>query len=116
MKSSNFRSIIPELVLIGSVIYYWTLTSNLLNPFAIGLLCILIYQILSKKATLGMIISSIVIALSLFMVLALISELSEFEIVDQSFKNLMIFGSLYLGLNLVLGSIMFIKYLKLKIN
>ncbi|WP_422107959.1 hypothetical protein [Winogradskyella sp.] len=116
MHAKNLKSLIPELFLMASVIYYWTLTPNLFNPFAIGLLGILIYQVIRKGATLGLIISAIFIALTLFMVLALISELSEFEVVNQNYKNLIIFGSLYLGVNLILGGIMFVKYLKLKIN
>lgn len=112
----HIKSLIPELFLIASVIYYWVLTSNLLNPFAIGLLAILIYQVINKKATLGLIISSIVALLTLFMVLALISELSEFEVVNQNYKNLIIFGTLYLGLTLLMAGLMFFKYLKLKIN
>ncbi|MEO1032738.1 MAG: hypothetical protein AAFX55_15105 [Bacteroidota bacterium] len=116
MHIKNLKSLIPELFLMASVIYYWILTSNLFNPFAIGLLGILIYQVICKRATLGLIISVIFIALTLFMVLALISELSEFGVVNQNFKNLIIFGALYLGLNLILGGIMFLKYLKLKIN
>ena len=116
MRLKSLKSIIPELFLIASVIYYWSLTANALNPVAIGLLAILIYQIVKKQATLGIIIASIVIALTLFMFLALISELSEIEVVNQSFKNLIIFGTLYLGLNLILGGVMFLKYLKLKIN
>ncbi len=116
MKIIKLKTFVPELFLIASVIYYWILTSNLLNPFAIGLLAILIYQIVSKKATLGLVISTVVIVLNLFMVLALISELSEFEVINQNYKNLIMFGSLYLGLNLILASIMFFKYLKLKIK
>ena len=107
---------IPELFLIASVIYYWVLTSNLLNPYAIGLLAILIYQLISKKSSLGIIISGIVICLTLFMVLALISELSEFATATENFNNLLIFGSLYLGLTLIMAGFMFFKYLKLKIN
>lgn len=112
----HIKSLIPELFLIASVMYYWVLTSNLLNPFAIGLLAILIYQVINKKATLGLIISSIAALLTLFMVLALISELSEFEVVNQNYKNLIIFGTLYLGLTLLMAGLMFFKYLKLKIN
>lgn len=112
----HIKSLIPELFLIASVMYYWVSTSNLLNPFAIGLLAILIYQVINKKATLGLIISSIVALLTLFMVLALISELSEFEVVNQNYKNLIIFGTLYLGLTLLMAGLMFFKYLKLKIN
>tara|TARA_R100001369_G_scaffold31497_1_gene55892 strand:- start:108 stop:458 length:351 start_codon:yes stop_codon:yes gene_type:complete len=116
MEIKKLKNFIPELFLISSIIYYWVLSSNLLNPIAIGLLAILIYQIISKKPTLGLIISAVVITLNLFMVLALISELSEFDVVNQNYKNLIIFGSLYLGLNVFLASLMFFKYLKLKIN
>ena len=116
MALKNIKSFVPELFLVASVIYYWTLTSNLINPFAIGLLFILGYQMLTKKPTLGLIIASVVIVLTLFMVLALLSELSEFEVINQNYKNLFMFGSLYLGLNLILAGFMFYKYLKLKIN
>jgi threonine/homoserine/homoserine lactone efflux protein len=116
MKIKLLKSHIPELFLIASVIYYWVLTSNLLNPYAIGLLAILIYQLISKKSTLGIIISGIVICLTLFMVLALISELSEFDAATENFNNLLIFGSLYLGLTLIMAGLMLHKYLKLKIN
>lgn len=116
MRIAKLKPFIPELFLIASVFYYWTLTSNLFNPYAIGLLAILIYQIITKKATLGLIISALVIALTFFMVLALISELSEFEVVNQNYKNLLIFGSSYFGLTLLMAGLMFYKYLKLKIN
>ncbi|WP_339756980.1 hypothetical protein [uncultured Winogradskyella sp.] len=116
MKIKTFRSFIPELFLIASVLYYWVLTSNLLNPFAIGLLAILIYQLISEKSTLGIIISGIVICLTLFMVLALISELSDFDAATENFNHLLIFGSLYLGLTLIMAVFMLYKYLKLKIN
>jgi hypothetical protein len=116
MKIRKLKYFIPELFLIVSVLYYWTLTSNLFNPFAIVLLGVIIYQIRSNNSSLGLIISGVFIVLNLFMVLALISELSEFSVVDQNYKNLIIFGSLYLGLNLILAGLMFFKYLKLKIN
>ena len=116
MKISKLKSFIPELFLIASLCYYWILTSNLFNPFAIGLLAILVYQIISKKATLGLVISAMVICFVLFMILALISELSEFDAATENFNKLLIFGSLYLGLTLIMAGLMFFKYLKLKIN
>lgn len=116
MNISKLKPLIPELFLIVSVVYYWILTANLFNPFAIGLLAILGYQMVTKKSTLGLIISVAVIVLTLFLVLAMLSELSEFEVVNQNYKNLIIFGTLYLGTNLVLGSIMFHKYLKHKMT
>ncbi|WP_426429856.1 hypothetical protein ACPX19_09960 [Winogradskyella sp. HB-48] len=116
MNVSKLKPLIPELFLIVSVVYYWILTANLFNPFAIGLLAIIFYQIMNKKPTLGLIISVTVIVLTLFLVLALLSELSEFEVANQNYTNLLIFGTLYLGTNLVLGSIMLHKYLKQKMT
>ena len=116
MKISQLKPLIPELFLMASVLYYWVLTPNLLNPIAMGLLALLIYQIIKKNAILGLVISAVVMLLTLFMVLALVSELSEFEVANQNYNNLIIFGSLYLGLNLILAGFMFYKYLKLKTN
>ena len=116
MKISQLKPLIPELFLMASVLYYWALTPNLLNPIAMGLLALLIYQIIKKNAILGLVISAVVMLLTLFMVLALVSELSEFEVANQNYNNLIIFGSLYLGLNLILAGFMFYKYLKLKTN
>ncbi len=116
MTITKLKFFIPELFLIASVLYYWILTSNLFNPYAIGLLAILIFQVFSTKVTLGLIISTVVIALTSFMVLALISELSEFDATSENFNNLLIFGSSYLGLILIMAGFMFFKYLKSKIN
>jgi hypothetical protein len=115
--NKKFISKIPELYLIAATIYYWILTSNLFNPIAIVLLAIFTYQLISKKATLGIVISSIFILLNLFMVLALISELSEFTNTnDDNYIQLLLFGSLFLGINLIMASIMLIKHLKTKIT
>lgn len=116
MKIGPFQTILPELFLVASVIYYWTLTSNVFNPIAIGLLVVLVFQIKSQNSILGVIISLSVMALSLFLVLALISELSEFPTINQNWKILAVFGSLYLGLNILLAGLMFTKYIKLKLN
>lgn len=116
VKRAHLKSLIPEFFLVASVLYYWMLTSNLFNPFALGLLALLTFQIVCKKTTLGLVISTVVILLTLYMVLALISELSEFETANQDFNNLWIFGALYLGITLIMASAMFLKYLKQKIK
>ena len=115
MNHKKFLSISSELYLIGATLYYWFLTSNILNPIAITLLAILTYQLIFKKITLGIIISSIFILLNLYMVLALISELSEFTTATNDYRKLLLFGSLFLGINLIMGFIMLKKNLKLKI-
>ena len=112
MSRKDIAFLSPELYLIAATIYYWTLTSNLFNPIAIGLLAILIYQITTRKLKLGLIIASVFILLNLYLVLALISELSQFSELNQNATNLLIFGTLFLGLNLCAGTFMFRKYIK----
>ena len=111
MKIRVVKSLLPELFILGSIIYYW-IASSLLNPIALFLILIICFQILKQKSTLGTTISIIFIVLNLYMVLALISELSEFESISKNFITMVLAGGLYLGLNLCLGFIMLIKYLK----
>jgi len=107
-------SLFPELYLLAATFYYWFSTANLLNPFAIGLLLIISYQIVFKKITSGLIISLIFILLNLYMCLALISELIKFNEINKNFTNLLLFGSTFIGLNLIMGICMFLKYVNIK--
>ncbi|WP_144374474.1 hypothetical protein [Winogradskyella sp. PG-2] len=107
----KLKPLTPELFILGSIIYYW-IASSWLNPIAVVLLLIISFQIFKQKITSGIIITIIFIILNLYMVLALISELSEFESVTTNFKVMLLFGGIYLGLNLLLGFLMLIKYLK----
>lgn len=104
----------PELYLVITCIYYWTLTASALNPIAIILIIALILQVLFKNKISGIVISVFFIILNLFMVLAFLSEFYEFPSLNADAKRLAIFGSLYLGLNLIIATIMLIKYLRLK--
>ena len=115
MKLKTLLHLGPELYQICAILYYWFLTSNVLNPFAIGLLIILMYQIIVKNATLGILISCLFILLNIFMVIALISELSEFQVKNNDYTKLLIIGSLFFGLNLIIATLMLRKYLKRKI-
>ncbi|MCT4629945.1 hypothetical protein [Winogradskyella sp.] len=111
MNIKALKSLLPELLILGSILYYW-IASSLLNPIAIVLFIIIGYQIIKQKSGLGIIISLIFIILNLYMVLALFSELSEFKSANHDFKIMLLVGGLYLGLNLFLGFSMLIKYLK----
>ncbi len=103
---------IPEIYLLAATIYYWILTHTLFNPIAIILLAILSYQLFLRKSVLGLIIAAIFILLNLYMILALMSELSEFNNADQSYYELLIFGFLFLGLNILMASFMLFKNIK----
>ena len=111
MKSAKLKPLLPELFILGSILYYWT-ASSLLNPIALALLALICFQIFKQKVISGLIIAIIFIILNLYMVLALISELSEFKSITDDFKIMFLVGSLYLGLNIISGFFMLIKYLK----
>ena len=103
-------NVIPELYLILAVLYYWSLTVSLLNPVAIILLSVLVYQIITRKQILGIVIATVLIFASGYLILALLSELSEFSEYNDDAKELAIFGFLYLGLNICFGGIMLYRY------
>lgn len=107
---NKVKKVIPELYLILAVLYYWSLTASLLNPIAISLLLVLVYQIITRKQILGIVIATVLILASVYLILALLSELSEFIEFNNDAKELAIFGVLYLGLNITFGAIMLYRY------
>ncbi len=108
---NKVMNILPELYFIVSVLYYWSLTALLVNPVAIILLLLLVFQITTRKQVLGIVIAAILILISSYLVLALLSELSEFSEFNNDARNLVVFGFLYLGLNITFGGIMLYKYI-----
>lgn len=103
----------PELYLIASVIFYWVSAANLLNPVAFCLLAVLAILFIVKNEILGIIISLLFLILSLFMVLALISELNEFAVFNRDAKFMLLAGATWLGLNITLAIVMLVKWGKL---
>lgn len=111
-KIKPMQKWIPEIYLIASVIFYWVSTSNLWNPFAISLLVILATLFIWKTNVLGIAISVIFILLSIFMTLALISELREFPTFDNNAKTMLLVGAVWLTLNFLLSVMMMKKWFK----
>lgn len=100
-------------LLLVSVAY--ALATNIFNPIAWLLIAGILYQLNTQKPISGLVISSIAFLASFYMVLAMISELSEFVLHDSKYYYLLIFGSLILGSCLVAGIIMFKKYIRKQI-
>jgi hypothetical protein len=115
-KIKDLKKWIPETYLIASVIYYWIMTGTLLNPFAIVLLTFLIMLIVLKNRTFGMVLSILFLVLNLYMVLALISELNEFPAFNKDAQILLLVGSIYLGVNILLSVFMLLKWERLAVS
>ena len=111
MKFKTIKPLLPELFILGSILYYW-IASSWLNPLAISLLFIIGFQIIKQKIISGIILATIFILMNLYMVLALFSELSEFQSATDDFITMLLVGGIYISLNVFMGFIMLIKYLK----
>ena len=111
MKNVRFlRPWIAECYLILSVLYYWFMTGTILNLSAIALLGILTGLIIWKNKALGVAIAIVFMFLNLYMILAMISELNEFETFNRRAQELLIFGSLYFGTNIAVSIKLLIKW------
>ena len=100
---------LPELYLILAVLFYWFSTANILNPIAIVLLLVLIFQLVFKKQYLGITIATLFSIANLYLILALISELKEFQEMTPDFIKLIVVGSLFITCNLIAGAFLFKK-------
>ena len=109
-KFSHLQQWIPEIYMVVSVLFYWFSTSTLLNPFAIGLLLVLSLIIWRKASIPGVIFSFVFLILNIYMILALVSELNDFPVFNNDARMLAIGGGLYIALNLLLSSVMLVKW------
>ena len=110
-KSISFLSNLVEYLLIIAVLFYWHGTSNLLNPFAIGLLAVLIFQIIFRNKVIGILIPCMLILLSMYMLLALFSEVNEFESFNSDAQRLLFIGLAYFLGTITVSFLMIWKYL-----
>ena len=110
------KQYIPETYLILTILYYWFLTANLFNWFAIVLLAVVATLIISKSNVFGVILSLVLILIDIYLFFALMSEFSEFKTFNSSAKELLFFGFSYLTLNLIFFGLLFLKHSKLLTN
>ena len=87
----------PELFLIVSVIIYWALSAILLNPVAISLVVLLVAQLRFKNKTFGVALSFIFMLLSLYMMLAIFSDIVNLDFFYPRGLLMLGFGTLYFG-------------------
>jgi len=108
-----FLKFIPEIYFMSNVLFYWIMERNLTNPLAIIIAVLFILLLVWKNRIYGICLASVLIVINLYFVMALLSEFSEFPSFTDNARNLIVFGSLYLGMNLSMATIMVIKYMKM---
>ena len=116
MKLKRVLLNLPEYLLIAAVIFYWGSAGRVINPIAIGLIVALIFQIIFKNSIVGILIPGLLITISLFMLMALISEFNEFPIFNFEAKKLLFVGLTYFISTIAFSGIMIYKYSTLEIK
>ena len=101
---------LPEYLLLLATFFYWISVGKLLNPIALVLIGILILQILFKNKVVGIIIPSILIMGSFYMLLALLSEFHEFPAFNADAAALLVTGLLMICPTMAISGIMVYKY------
>ena len=109
----TLKSYLSEIYWLIAILYYWSLTALAVNWFAILLLMILGLLLVTKNKIFGMTISIFLILINLYLLSALASELSEFEVFDADAKKLLGVGVLFIGLNLLFSVRLLLKYAQL---
>lgn len=105
-----YLKLIPESYFALSVLYYWMMTGTLINPFAIALLVGIAILLIFRNKALGLLLSILSILINLFLFAALMSEYREFHEPTPASRDLILYGSIYLGLNLLMSLVMLAKY------
>ncbi len=104
---------IPEYLLIAAVLFYWMSAGLVINYIAIVLLVMIIFQMIYKNKVIGIAIPTFLILTSLYMILALFSEVSEFPSFNAEAQTLLLVGLAYFFITIIASTIMIIKYTSL---
>lgn len=83
-----------------------------ISPVLMAVACIFIFQMLVMNGLLGMIIANVFLILNSFLLVALISELGEFEVFNNEAYQLLIGGSVFWFSNLYFSILMIRKYME----
>lgn len=102
MKNPTIQKWLPiaNIYLFLSLLFYWLETSVLLNPVALVFFAAFALHYFVAKGAYRLIFPVFFFIINLYMILALLSEFSEFTTFGQEAAMLLAVGGIYLGLNL----------------
>jgi hypothetical protein len=109
----NFKRILlgfPEYYLVILAVLAGYKPPFFINPIAIGLIVILILQLIYKNKITRIVIAGFFIVINVYMLLALISEFSEFATLSADALQLLLGGLLLIILNLLVSAVMIFNY------
>lgn len=110
----RYLLLLPEIIIVCLSAYWFFdnyLGRNTINPFALGVFLILLFQIIFQNKFIGMFLATILSLFSIYMVLAVLSEFREFPTVTNEAMQLLLFGLTFCALLFSSSIIMIYKFL-----
>ena len=111
-KTAKLLEVLPESYLIVLVILAGFNPPFSIHPLVLILAAIVILQLIFRNAITGIMLASLFAMTNLYMILAMLSELSEFPTFNSAAAKLLTVGSLIILTNLFIAGLMFFNYLK----
>ena len=102
--------IFPEYYLIILALLAAYKQSAVMTVILLSIAVILILQIIFQSRAVGLLLAVILILINIFFLGALISEFSEFRVINDRTVNLLLVGIPLLALNFLAGGVMIYKY------
>lgn len=109
---SKFLVVIPECYIIFVVLFTGYTPPFSLHPLAFIIAAMITLQLYFKNAITGIMLANLFAFINLYMILALLSEFSEFPTFNFAAAKLLFVGSLIILTNLVVVGLMYFNYLK----
>jgi hypothetical protein len=110
----KYLLLLPEIIIV-ILSAYWFLDNYLgrdvINPFALSVFFILLFQVIFQNKFIGMFLATITSLFSVYLVFAVISEFREFPSVTNEAIRLLLFGLLFCLLLFASSVIMIYKFL-----
>lgn len=101
-----------EIYLLIMLMMYVFPIGDFVNWFGIILILLVGTLIVTKNRVLGVLFGSAILVISLFLIFALISELSEFTEYNKAFFKMLGVGSLMIIANIFFSIVLILKYSK----
>lgn len=109
---SKLLYFLPESYIIFVVLFTGFTPPFSLHPLASIIAAVVSLQLIFKNVITGIMLANLFALINLYMILALLSEFSEFPTFNFAAAKLLFIGALIILLNLVIVGLMYFNYLK----
>lgn len=111
-KISRLFPYLPESYILFLVLAAGVRSPFTFSPLTLAIAAIVALQMIFRNAITGIMLANLFILINLYMILALLSEFSEFPTFNSSAAELLVVGSAIILTNLSVGGFMFYSYYK----